>query len=212
MNAFEQGLLRYLSVAQLKKIQSCHIGIGGCGGLGSNVAILLTRCGFTTFTIIDYDIIEASNLNRQQYTLQEIAQPKAPTLAKKLAAINPDISCQVYQQEWHPGLTDDPLCLCDVLVEAFDLAETKSAFVDYYSDRVKYLISGNGLAGLNGPPLTVQRCANIFFVGDKSTEADCDHPPMAPRVTQCAALMADVILNLALEPEYAYGVPDEPSA
>jgi sulfur carrier protein ThiS adenylyltransferase len=59
MNPFEQGLLRYLTKEQLAIIQKQHIGIGGAGGLGSNVAMILTRSGFKHFQIIDSDIIDA---------------------------------------------------------------------------------------------------------------------------------------------------------
>ena len=57
-NAFEQGLLRYLSEAQLRTIQSVKVGIGGAGGLGSNVAMILVRSGFNKIEILDQDVIE----------------------------------------------------------------------------------------------------------------------------------------------------------
>ena len=73
MNVFEQGLLRYLKPEQLTLIQSKRIGLGGAGGLGSNCAMMLVRSGFKHLEIIDQDVIDASNLNRQQFFLKKNA-------------------------------------------------------------------------------------------------------------------------------------------
>ncbi len=201
MNTFEQGLLTYLSPEQIHRIQSKQIGIGGAGGLGSNVAVLLARCGFRRFVIMDFDHVEAANLNRQFYFLNDLGEHKVDALSRHLHAINPDIDCDSYNTSWHPGLANDPFKTCDILVEAFDWAETKAGFVDFYSGLVSFIVSGNGLAGIQGPPLTVKRQENIFIVGDQQTEACRAHPPMAPRVTACAALMADVVTGLTLRTE-----------
>ena len=69
---FEQGLLKYLKPEQLALIQSRKIGIGGAGGLGSNCAMMLVRTGFKHLEIIDQDLIDPSNLNRQQYFADEV--------------------------------------------------------------------------------------------------------------------------------------------
>ena len=211
MNDFEQGLLRHLSRQQLKTIQAVHIGIGGCGGLGSNTAVLLTRCGFQHFTIMDFDRVSASNLNRQQFTLKDIGQPKTGCLANKMRAVNPDVSCRPFDARWQKNMANDPFLSCDVIVEAFDQAEVKTAFVEYYHSRTRWVVCGNGLAGITGPELSVHRKKNIFFAGDGSTAADQNHPPMAPRVTACAAMIAEVVLALTLnmKPFYDSRTPKE---
>ena len=84
MNLFEQGLSTYLTKDQIETIQSVKVGIGGAGGLGSNVAMILTRSGFKHLEILDHDVIDPSNLNRQQYFVHEINQPKVDTLKKRL--------------------------------------------------------------------------------------------------------------------------------
>ena len=76
MNVFEKGLERYLRPQALQKIRSLHIGIGGAGGLGSNCALNLVRCGFSHFTIADFDRVEVSNLNRQFFFLNQVEKPK----------------------------------------------------------------------------------------------------------------------------------------
>src|SRR5271154_5591556 len=103
MNILEQGLLRYLKPEQLARIQSKKIGIGGAGGLGSNCAMMLVRSGFKNLEIIDQDVIDASNLNRQQYFLKELGLPKVDVLKKRLLDINPDAHIMIHQTQWHEG-------------------------------------------------------------------------------------------------------------
>lgn len=67
MNSFEKGLSDYIGHDRLSKIQQIKIGIAGAGGLGSNCAFNLVRSGFTKFKIVDFDLVEPSNLNRQFY-------------------------------------------------------------------------------------------------------------------------------------------------
>ncbi len=200
MNNFEKGLLTYFSVRQLQAIQTHHLGIGGAGGLGSNAAIMLARCGFKSFTLIDFDRIEPSNLNRQQYFLDQVGEEKVRCLAQYLLRINPDISCTVFAKKWIADEQNDPLRGCNIIVEAFDRAETKAKFVRFYASRAEYVISGNGLAG-NSPSknLPVQRLGNIYIVGDQRTEAGQTTPPFAPRVTACVAKMCEIILDLSLK-------------
>ena len=63
--ALERGLARYFTEQQLEKIRKTRVFVAGCGGLGSNVAYLLVRSGFRKLTLVDFDTVDASNLNRQ---------------------------------------------------------------------------------------------------------------------------------------------------
>ena len=199
MNIFEQGLLRYLKPEQLALIQSKKVGIGGAGGLGSNCAMLLVRSGFKHLEIIDQDLIDASNLNRQQYFSAEVGLPKVDQLKKRLLDINPDANILTHQTKWHEGNAENFFKGFDFIVEAFDVADWKYRFVQYYAPRVRVIVSGVGMAGLNEKkPMTVKKMGNVYICGDRTTDSAQGHPPMAPRVTQCAAMMAEIILDLAL--------------
>ena len=199
MNIFEQGLLRYLKPEQLALIQSKKVGIGGAGGLGSNCAMLLVRSGFKHLEIIDQDLIDASNLNRQQYFSAEVGLPKVDQLKKRLLDITPDANILTHQTKWHEGNAENFFKGFDFIVEAFDVADWKYRFVQYYAPRVRVIVSGVGMAGLNEKkPMTVKKMGNVYICGDRTTDSAQGHPPMAPRVTQCAAMMAEIILDLAL--------------
>ncbi|MBP6324515.1 MAG: ThiF family adenylyltransferase, partial [Sulfurospirillum sp.] len=67
-----------------------HVVIIGCGGLGGFVSEMLTRIGVGTLTLIDGDVFEEHNLNRQNFSsIQTLGQNKAKVLAQKLQEINP---------------------------------------------------------------------------------------------------------------------------
>ena len=199
MNIFEQGLLKYLKPEQLALIQSKKVGIGGAGGLGSNCAMMLVRSGFKNLEIIDQDVIDASNLNRQQYFTAEIGLPKVDTLKKRLLDINPDANILIHQTKWHEGNAENFFKGFDYIVEAFDVTDWKYRFVQYYAPRFAVIVSGVGMAGLSEKkPMTVKKMGNVYICGDRSTDSAQGHPPMAPRVTQCAAMMAEIILDLSL--------------
>ncbi|MFP4473671.1 MAG: sulfur carrier protein ThiS adenylyltransferase ThiF [Candidatus Omnitrophota bacterium] len=194
-----KSLRVYFSDKDLLHLQSLKVGIAGTGGLGSNIAVMLARSGLCQFCLLDRDRLEAANLNRQHFFPEHIDRPKVTCLKEQLVTINPDISCREYYLEWSPGQPNDPFPQCDILFEAFDGAETKARFIDYYSGMVPCLISGNGMCGLNPlEPLPVRRVADVFVVGDGVTDVSPEQPPLAPRVTACAAKMAEIGLAWAL--------------
>ena len=198
-NRFEEGLLRYLSKEQLARIQSVRIGIGGAGGLGSNTAMMLVRTGFCHLEVIDFDVIDPSNLNRQQYFTDEIGQDKVAVTKKRLLDINPDLDIVVHKACWTEETAPQYFKDCDFIVEAFDQKDWKFRFVDYYQDKVKFVVSGNGMAGLlEKQPMQVKKLGNVYICGDGATDSALGHPPMAPRVTMCAAMMAEIVLDLTL--------------
>ena len=204
MNGFEHGLLHYLSAQQLKRIQSLKVGIGGAGGLGSNAAQALVRCGFKKFKVLDKDIVEPSNLNRQQYDTDDIGKPKVQALKEHLLKINPDLNITVHQETWTPKNADQFFAGYDTVVEAFDVIECKTAFVNYYQDKAKLVVSGSGMAGTDmSRAMEIKQLGNVFIVGDNKSEASDTLPPFAPRVIQCAAMMAGIVFDWALQSKVA---------
>jgi len=96
---------RYQRQVQLKeigsvgqdKIAQAKVLIIGAGGLGCPALQYLAAAGVGTIGIVDFDVVEMSNLQRQiLYTVDDIGQPKAITAAKKLEALNPEITIKSY--------------------------------------------------------------------------------------------------------------------
>ena len=68
-----------------------RVGIAGAGGLGSNCAAALARCGVGTLVIADFDIVEESNLSRQYYFTDQVGMLKTEALKENIRRINPDV-------------------------------------------------------------------------------------------------------------------------
>lgn len=79
----------YVNTEEQELIKKTPILIAGCG-IGSNIAECALRFGFENLTLVDGDIVEQSNLNRQNYTNKSISEFKAETLYKRLKDINPE--------------------------------------------------------------------------------------------------------------------------
>ncbi|PKM93306.1 MAG: thiamine biosynthesis protein ThiF [Firmicutes bacterium HGW-Firmicutes-1] len=200
MNEFEKGLLKYLGKARLEHIQSYKIAIAGAGGLGSNCAWNLVRCGFKKFIVVDFDRIENSNLNRQFYFSNQLGEEKAHTLKENLLKINPDLDitavCTKITNENILSLFED----CQIIVEAFDKVEYKKMIIEAYMEKEQLLVAASGLAGWgNSDEIKVNKIKDTFYlIGDLNTEVSTDTPPMSPRVNIAAAKQADTILEFVL--------------
>lgn len=199
-NAFEAGLERYFAPEDLTRIRSVTIGLAGAGGLGSNCAHQLVRSGFRDFVIVDQDIVEASNLNRQFYFLHQIGQPKVQALRDNLLAINPDLRIRTVVDTVTPEnvgrLFDDRR----VVIEAFDRPQAKAMLVRHCLGRDVFLIAASGLAGCgDADAIATHRVRdNFHIVGDRKSAAGPGCPPLAPRVAVTAAKQADLALAYAL--------------
>ena len=91
------ALQKGLTQAQQDALRNARVAVVGLGGLGSNIAVALTRLGISQLYLYDFDRVELSNLNRQYYFLDDIGQYKADALVKHLRRINPyaDLHAQV---------------------------------------------------------------------------------------------------------------------
>lgn len=186
-----------------QRIKNARIGIAGVGGLGSQVAIALARCGVGTLTLVDFDIVEPSNLNRQQYFIDQIGLPKVTALRDNLLRINPFVEVDAHHVRIEKDNIAELFSDIDILVEAFDAADQKAllctTFLRTFPD--KYLVAGSGMAGF-GPSnsITTKRAAKRFFLcGDDSSEARAGQGLMAPRVGIVAHHQANTVLRLLLQ-------------
>ena len=91
MNDFKTVSQHYFTQGQIRKIENTKLCIAGCGGLGSNIAHMLVRCGFRKFVLMDYDVVEMKNLNRQFFFPDQEGLLKTDALVQNLRMINPDI-------------------------------------------------------------------------------------------------------------------------
>jgi sulfur carrier protein ThiS adenylyltransferase len=186
-----------------QRIKQTRIGIAGVGGLGSQVAIALARCGVGGLTLVDFDSVEPSNLNRQQYFVDQIGLPKVTALRDSLLRINPFVEVDAKQLRIVKTNIAALFSDVDILVEALDAADQKAmlcaTFLQTFPD--KYLVAGSGMAGF-GPSnsITTKKVASrLFLCGDDSSEARPGQGLMAPRVGIAAHHQANAVLRLLLQ-------------
>ncbi|MBW2689617.1 MAG: sulfur carrier protein ThiS adenylyltransferase ThiF [Deltaproteobacteria bacterium] len=183
-------------------VKQSTIGIAGVGGLGSAIAIALARTGVGHLIIADFDIIEPSNLNRQQYFIDQIGLPKVYALRDTLARINPHVRVTACHLRLTPGNITEVFGHAQVLAEAFDLAEQKVMLIETFAARFpdRPIVTGSGMAGY-GPANTVQSqqvANNLYLCGDGCTAAAPGTGLMAPRVGVAAHHQANAVLRLLL--------------
>ena len=199
MSKLRKSLRDKLGAENLKKIESKRIGIAGCGGLGSNCAFNLVRCGFTKLKLIDFDIIDDTNLNRQFYFSDQVGRVKVEALAENLKRINKDIKLDLIQEKLEENNTEQLFSDCDIVVEAFDKSEYKGMIVSKLIKSNKFIVSASGLCGVgNSDDIRVHRIKkNLVVIGDLESGVD-KLLPLSPRVNVAAAKQADVILEYVL--------------
>lgn len=195
-----RGLQTYLSDFDLTLLGNTRIGIAGAGGLGSNTAMMLVRSGIKRLVLADFDRIEASNLNRQFYFMDQTGRFKVECLQDNLKRIASDLDLQIHRDKILPGHAEELFSRCDLVIEAFDRAEYKQMLIQELVPLGKMVISASGLAGYGkSDAIRISRPKqNWYLVGDRQSEAGGVLPPLAPRVMIAAAKQADIALHYIL--------------
>ena len=71
------------------KLRAAKVAVAGIGGLGSNIAVMLARSGVGHLLLVDFDVVDVTNLNRQMYFISQLGKPKTEALLETLYQINP---------------------------------------------------------------------------------------------------------------------------
>jgi sulfur carrier protein ThiS adenylyltransferase len=185
-----------------EKVKGSTIGIAGCGGLGSNVAIALARSGVGKLILVDFDVVEPSNLNRQQYFVDQIGQKKVEALAQNLTRMNPYVKLELHPVQLTKANVAQVFGTCTAVAECFDnpAAKAELTFAMRRDLPATPLVAVSGIAGY-GPAsaITSRRVlGNHFLVGDGVSAAMPGSGLLAPRVAVAAGHQANLILRLIL--------------
>lgn len=176
------------------------IAICGLGGLGSNIAIALTRAGIGRLILIDFDKVDISNLHRQQYKASQIGRYKTEALRENLLEIAPYMQIEIHTL----CITDENavnlLKEANIICEAFDKAKSKAMLADVIFEQMqdKYLVAASGMAGLGGANLVkTKKITDHFYVcGDGVSDIEDGTRIVSSRVMLCAAHQAHTVLQL----------------
>lgn len=131
---------------KLMKLQSSHVLIVGMGGVGSYAAEFICRSGIGTMTIVDGDIVDPTNRNRQLPALSTThGLPKAEVMAERLLAINPDLNLQVIKEFITPDRAEEILSnKFDYVIDAIDSITPKITFIKTAFERKVRIVSSMG--------------------------------------------------------------------
>ncbi len=180
-----------------------RVGIAGAGGLGSNCAVALARCGIGTLVIADFDTIEEANLNRQYYFTDQVGMLKTVALKENIFRINPDVFVIIHQKKLDSHNITEIFSGCNVIVEAFDRADMKQMIIETVQLKMPGIpvVAASGLAGWGKSDII--RCRKIddtlYICGDELSEVSENLPPMAPRVGLVANMQADAVIDILMK-------------
>lgn len=200
MRYCRQNLLKVLNKKKQGLLAKSTIAIVGLGALGTRVSELLARAGIKSFILIDRDIIDITNLQRQAfYTEQDINKPKAQTTAKYLTAINHEIKIKSLVL----NLTEKNIKLikANLIIDCTDNQETKLLLNKFAVENKIPLIYGtvlqtkgyvfNVLPGKNNP------CLSCFIKKPTEFLGGCDiHGILNTACSLIAAIQANEAIKI----------------
>jgi sulfur carrier protein ThiS adenylyltransferase len=184
-------------------VKNSTVGIMGLGGLGTVVAGSLTRIGVGRLILADYDIVEPSNLNRQQYNISQIGMPKTRALKENLHRMNPYTDIETVDERLTEKSIPHVFGSVDVLAECFDDPAMKAAALSAVLTNMPSIgyVGASGVAGYgdNNSIRTQKIRKNIYIIGDNISAAEPGQGLMAPRVGIAAHHQANQILRILLD-------------
>lgn len=185
-----------------EKVKSAKVAIAGLGGLGSNIAVNLARTGVGNLHLIDFDIVEPSNLNRQQYKIKHLGLYKTEAFKNEIKEINPFIKVTIDTVKVTEKNIQSLFKNEDIICEAFDNPTAKAmlanTLLEYYP--LKKIVFASGMAGYESSNTIVTKKVtdNFYLCGDRATGAMVGRGLMAPRVSICAGHQSNMVLRLIL--------------
>lgn len=139
-------LLNEWGVDGQERVSQSHALVVGAGGLGSPAALYLASAGVGQITLIDHDVVDVTNLQRQiAHTQDRVGQLKVESLKKAIEQINPEVQVQCIEQRADSVLLNHHVALADVVLDCTDNFETRHAINLACVQHNKPLVSGSAL-------------------------------------------------------------------
>lgn len=145
-----------LGEEKLEKLINAHVLVVGLGGVGGICAEMIVRAGVKRMTIIDADVVEETNRNRQVITLiSNDGELKADVMAKRLRDINPELELTVIPEYMRNQRVDEILdsAKYDYAVDCIDTLSPKVFFIKGCVERGIPVVSSMGAGGKVDPTL-----------------------------------------------------------
>ena len=182
------------------KFAYATVAICGLGGLGSNIAVALSRAGVGKLVLIDFDKVDITNLHRQQYKANQIGMDKTDALSENLREIAPYIDIEAHTVRITEDNAFEILKDADIICEAFDDAECKAQLVNLVLEKMpdKYLVAASGMAGFGSANTIRTRkvISRFYLCGDEVSDVNVGVGLVSSRVMVCASHQAHMVLRI----------------
>lgn len=197
-------LLDEIGIEGQTRILQSHALIVGAGGLGSPVALYLASAGVGQITLVDPDVVDLTNLQRQiAHTTARLGQAKVLSAQAAMAAINPDVSVHAVHAKADAALLGSLVPQADVVLDCTDNFTTRHAINAACVQHRKPLVSGaairfDGQVAAFDCRTTESPCYACVFPPDKRAEdvACASMGVFAPLVGMVGAMQAAEALKL----------------
>ncbi|NMA82362.1 MAG: tRNA threonylcarbamoyladenosine dehydratase [Epulopiscium sp.] len=115
----------------MERLYKSKVAIFGIGGVGSFIAEGLVRSGIGHFILVDHDVIDVTNINRQIHANTiTIGQPKVEAMKERMLQINPKVEVETYQTFFLPEDKTIPWDGLDYVIDAIDTVTGKIALIE----------------------------------------------------------------------------------
>ncbi|MGQ9759148.1 MAG: HesA/MoeB/ThiF family protein [Candidatus Methanomethylicaceae archaeon] len=150
-----QMMIRGFGVEGQKKIKSAKVAVAGIGGLGSPASFYLAAAGVGYLRLIDYDVVELSNLNRQiLHWSSDIGRPKVESAAMKLSLLNPSVQIDAINERITVENIENLLKGIDIIVDGQDNLQTRMIINEFVVKRgIPYIYAA--IYGMQGYLMTI---------------------------------------------------------
>ncbi len=139
----------FISPKRQKKIRDTRILLAGCG-LSSVIGVLAVQTGFTKFIVVDHDVVEVSNLNRQAFDTRHLGQNKALALKNILEEKSRVVEVEAYPVKITPENTEEFVSKADIVVNTVDFDEINYLIHDIAKTQRKPVFSPLNLGFVHG--------------------------------------------------------------
>lgn len=112
----------YVEGSTQQRMRECRLLVAGCG-IGSSLAVAAVRMGFEHLTLVDGDVVDRHNLNRQFYDTRDVGRPKVAALHDHLKAINPGAQVEAVQAYLDESNTETMVSQADVVFDTVDFLD-----------------------------------------------------------------------------------------
>ncbi len=204
LETLEMGIYPYryvrnkeiLSINDQLMLARSKVAVIGAGGLGGQVILLLSRIGIGQLVVVDGDVFDETNLNRQALSNRSsLGRPKAGEAASVLGGVNPAVDVTALQTRLDESNAKDILIGCRVVVDALDTVRDR-LLLEGIAKEIGIPMVHGAIAGFQGQVITIfpedEGLKRIY--GERANEIESAKRPEA--VLGVPALTACFVANL----------------